>query len=158
MKEYKALKILITVLTLLGIAAYLLLPLFSLPIFGVETGAEMIGQVWKIGGFGNIASFLLPIIGAVGIVATIFLRNKATHILSSAFSLLPVMFYTYMIIMANNYTQPLSEATSEVGFTMLFGSGLWSGAVISTIVMIATFVTVLLELKNINPLEKSFKK
>ena len=42
MKEYKAIKISITVLTLLGTAAYLLLPLFSLPIFGVETGAEMI--------------------------------------------------------------------------------------------------------------------
>lgn len=141
------LKVGITVFALATMVLYLFTPLFKIAFDGVSTGVDYIEQVWRIGGFNNIASFLLPLIGGVGAIAMTWVKGRGQHILSLAFAMLPVLFYTFMIIRVNAYTK---ESIVGLGATSLFdfvGFGAWMALLSGVITMIFSFILIYKEYK-----------
>ena len=54
------------------VVVYLLMPLFSLPVSELECGYDWIVFMWQTGIVANITSFLLPIIGLVGVAISLW--------------------------------------------------------------------------------------
>ena len=87
--------------SLATVIVYIFLPLFKIPIFGVDDGLGWIKTVWMTRDFANVVSFLLPFIGAAGAIASVFAKNREPHIFSIAFALLQVIFFAYFTIRMN---------------------------------------------------------
>ena len=85
------------------VVVYLFVPLFKVSIFGIDTGLDYLKIVFKTKNVSNIVSFLLPFIGCIGGIACGLCKGRGPHILTVAFSLLPVMFFSYFIIMLQKY-------------------------------------------------------
>ena len=80
------------------VVVYLFVPLFKVSIFGIDTGLDYLKIVFKTKNVSNIVSFLLPFIGCIGGIVCGLCKGRGPHILTVAFSLLPVMFFSYFII------------------------------------------------------------
>ena len=141
------LKVGITVFALATMVLYLFTPLFKIAFDGVSTGADYIEQVWGIGGFNNIASFLLPIIGGVGAIAMAWVKGRGQHILSLAFAMLPVLFYTYMIIRVNAYTKESIVGLDTTSVFDFIGGGAWIALLSGIIKMLFSFILIYKEYK-----------
>lgn len=134
------------------VVVYLLMPLFSLPVSELECGYDWIVYMWQTGIVANITSFLLPIIGLVGMVATVFARSRGPHMLSVAFAMLPALFYIYMITLVK-----ADFSHAFIGDAPAFdpiGSGAWIALATSCFALIFTVLIAYKEWR----LQKSLQK
>ena len=134
----------------LGMAAFLLatvvvvlfVPLFKVSIFGIDTGLDYLKIVFKTKNVSNIVSFLLPFIGCIGGIACGLCKGRGPHILTVAFSLLPVMFFSYFIIMLQKYASAKIMGIELVSVFDLVGSGIWLGLLSSLLALAASVMLV----------------
>lgn len=124
------------------VVVYLFVPLFKVSIFGIDTGLDYLKIVFKTKNVSNIVSFLLPFIGCVGGVACGLCKGRGPHILTVAFSLLPVMFFSYFIIMLQKYASAKIMGIELVSVFDLVGSGIWLGLLSSLLALAASVMLV----------------
>lgn len=124
------------------VVVYLFVPLFKVSIFGIDTGLDYLKIVLKTKNMANIVSFLLPFIGCVGGVACGLCKGRGPHILTVAFSLLPVMFFSYFIIMLQKYASAKIMGIELVSVFDLVGSGIWLGLLSSLLALAASVMLV----------------
>lgn len=127
---------------LASVVVYLFVPLFKVSIFGIDTGLDYLKIVFKTKNVSNIVSFLLPFIGCVGGVACGLCKGRGPHILTVAFSLLPVMFFSYFIIMLQKYASAKIMGIELVSVFDLVGSGIWLGLLSSLLALAASVMLV----------------
>lgn len=124
------------------VVVYLFVPLFKVSIFGIDTGLDYLKIVFKTKNVSNIVSFLLPFIGCIGGVACGLCKGRGPHILTVAFSLLPVMFFSYFIIMLQKYASAKIMGIELVSVFDLVGSGIWLGLLSSLLALAASVMLV----------------
>lgn len=127
---------------LASVVVYLFVPLFKVSIFGIDTGLDYLKIVFKTKNVSNIVSFLLPFIGCIGGVACGLCKGRGPHILTVAFSLLPVMFFSYFIIMLQKYASAKIMGIELVSVFDLVGSGIWLGLLSSLLALAASVMLV----------------
>lgn len=127
---------------LASVVVYLFVPLFKVSIFGIDTGLDYLKIVFKTKNVSNIVSFLLPFIGCIGGVACGLCKGRGPHILTAAFSLLPVMFFSYFIIMLQKYASAKIMGIELVSVFDLVGSGIWLGLLSSLLALAASVMLV----------------
>lgn len=121
---------------------YLLAPVFNVPLFGIEKGFDTVSQMWTLGRYMEMTTFLLPLIGGIGATLCTLSRQVGPHILALAFSMLPVMFFVHYIhIMAKAMGGNLS------GVAALFSWGIWASLLLSLVAFVAASIVVYKELK-----------
>ena len=124
------------------VVVYLFVPLFKVSIFGIDTGLDYLKIVFKTKNVSNIVSFLLPFIGCIGGIACGLCKGRGPHILTVAFSLLPVMFFSYFIIMLQKYASAKIMGVELVSVFDLVGSGIWLGLLSSLLALAASVMLV----------------
>lgn len=124
------------------VVVYLFVPLFKVSIFGIDTGLDYLKIVFKTKNVSNIVSFLLPFIGCIGGIACGLCKGRGPHILTVAFSLLPVMFFSYFIIMLQKYASAKIMGIELVSVFDLVGSGIWLGLLSSLLALAASVMLV----------------
>lgn len=124
------------------VVVYLFVPLFKVSIFGIDTGLDYLKIVFKTKNVSNIVSFLLPFIGCIGGIACGLCKGREPHILTVAFSLLPVMFFSYFIIMLQKYASAKIMGIELVSVFDLVGSGIWLGLLSSLLALAASVMLV----------------
>ena len=124
------------------VVVYLFVPLFKVSIFGIDTGLDYLKIVFKTKNVSNIVSFLLPFIGCIGGIACGLCKGRGPHILTVAFSLLPVMFFSYFIIMLQKYASAKIMGIELVSVFDLVGSGIWLGLLSSLLALVASVMLV----------------
>lgn len=124
------------------VVVYLFVPLFKVSIFGIDTGLDYLKIVSKTKNVSNIVSFLLPFIGCIGGIACGLCKGRGPHILTVAFSLLPVMFFSYFIIMLQKYASAKIMGIELVSVFDLVGSGIWLGLLSSLLALAASVMLV----------------
>mgnify|MGYP001159043696 FL=1 len=124
------------------VVVYLFVPLFKVSIFGIDTGLGYLKIVFKTKNVSNIVSFLLPFIGCIGGIACGLCKGRGPHILTVAFSLLPVMFFSYFIIMLQKYASAKIMGIELVSVFDLVGSGIWLGLLSSLLALAASVMLV----------------
>ena len=124
------------------VVVYLFVPLFKVTIFGIDTGLDYLKIVFKTKNVSNIVSFLLPFIGCIGGIACGLCKGRGPHILTVAFSLLPVMFFSYFIIMLQKYASAKIMGIELVSVFDLVGSGIWLGLLSSLLALAASVMLV----------------
>lgn len=124
------------------VVVYLFVPLFKVSIFGIDTGLDYLKIVFKTKNVSNIVSFLLPFIGCIGGIACGLCKGRGPHILTVAFSLLPVMFFSYFIIMLQKYASAKIMGIELVSVFDLVGSGIWLGLLSSLFALAASVMLV----------------
>lgn len=124
------------------VVVYLFVPLFKVSIFGIDTGLDYLKIVFKTKNVSNIVSFLLPFIGCIGGIACGLCKGRGPHILTVAFSLLPVMFFSYFIIMLQKYASAKIMGIELVSAFDLVGSGIWLGLLSSLLALAASVMLV----------------
>lgn len=124
------------------VVIYLFVPLFKVSIFGIDTGLDYLKIVFKTKNVSNIVSFLLPFIGCIGGIACGLCKGRGPHILTVAFSLLPVMFFSYFIIMLQKYASAKIMGIELVSVFDLVGSGIWLGLLSSLLALAASVMLV----------------
>ena len=124
------------------VVVYLFVPLFKVSIFGIDTGLDYLKIVFKTKNVSNIVSFLLPVIGCIGGIACGLCKGRGPHILTVAFSLLPVMFFSYFIIMLQKYASAKIMGIELVSVFDLVGSGIWLGLLSSLLALAASVMLV----------------
>ena len=124
------------------VVVYLFVPLFKVSIFGIDTGLDYLKIVFKTKNVSNIVSFLLPFIGCIGGIACGLRKGRGPHILTVAFSLLPVMFFSYFIIMLQKYASAKIMGIELVSVFDLVGSGIWLGLLSSLLALAASVMLV----------------
>ena len=124
------------------VVVYLFVPLFKVSIFGIDTGLDYLKIVFKTKNVSNIVSFLLPFIGCIGGIACGLCKGRGPHILTGAFSLLPVMFFSYFIIMLQKYASAKIMGIELVSVFDLVGSGIWLGLLSSLLALAASVMLV----------------
>ena len=124
------------------VVVYLFVPLFKVSIFGIDTGLDYLKIVFKTKNVSNIVSFLLPFIGCIGGIACGLCKGRGPHILTVAFSLLPVMFFSYFIIMLQKYESAKIMGIELVSVFDLVGSGIWLGLLSSLLALAASVMLV----------------
>lgn len=129
------------------VVVYLFVPLFKVSIFGIDTGLDYLKIVFKTKNVSNIVSFLLPFIGCIGGIACGLCKGRGPHILTVAFSLLPVMFFSYFIIMLQKYTSAKIMGIELVSVFDLVGSGIWL-SLLSSLLALAASVMLVVSDKN----------
>lgn len=120
------------------VVVYLLMPLFSLPVCEIECGYDWVVFMCQTGVTANIISFLLPVIGLIGVVSTVFVDSRGPHLLSVAFAMLPVLFFVYMIVLVK-----VDFSNTFVGDAPPFdpiGSGAWIALATSCFAFISTIL------------------
>mgnify|MGYP000164212741 FL=1 len=127
---------------LASVVVYLFVPLFKVSIFGIDTGLDYLKIVFKTKNVSNIVSFLLPFIGCIGGIACGLCKGRGPHILTVAFSLLPVMFFSYFIIMLQKYASAKIMGIELVSVFDLVGSGIWLGLLSSLLALAASVMLV----------------
>ena len=127
---------------LVTVVVYLFVPLFKVSIFGIDTGLDYLKIVIKTKNVANIVSFLLPFIGCIGGIAYGLCKGRGPHILTVAFSLLPVMFFSYFIIMLQKYASAKIMGIELVSVFDLVGSGIWLGLLSSLLALAASVMLV----------------
>lgn len=124
------------------VVVYLFVPLFKVSIFGIDTGLDYLKIVFKTKNVSNIVSFLLPFIGCIGGITCGLCKGRGPHILTVAFSLLPVMFFSYFIIMLQKYASAKIMGIELVSVFDLVGSGIWLGLLSSLLALAASVMLV----------------
>lgn len=124
------------------VVVYLFVPLFKVSIFGIDTGLDYLKIVFKTKNVSNIVSFLLPFIGCIGGIACGLCKGRGPHILTVAFSLLPVMFFSYFIIMLQKYASAKIMGIELVSVFDLVGNGIWLGLLSSLLALAASVMLV----------------
>ena len=124
------------------VVVYIFVPLFKVSIFGIDTGLDYLKIVFKTKNVSNIVSFLLPFIGCIGGIACGLCKGRGPHILTVAFSLLPVMFFSYFIIMLQKYASAKIMGIELVSVFDLVGSGIWLGLLSSLLALAASVMLV----------------
>ena len=124
------------------VVVYLFVPLFKVSIFGIDTGLDYLKIVFKTKNVSYIVSFLLPFIGCIGGIACGLCKGRGPHILTVAFSLLPVMFFSYFIIMLQKYASAKIMGIELVSVFDLVGSGIWLGLLSSLLALAASVMLV----------------
>lgn len=124
------------------VVVYLFVPLFKVSIFGIDTGLDYLKIVFKTKNVSSIVSFLLPFIGCIGGIACGLCKGRGPHILTVAFSLLPVMFFSYFIIMLQKYASAKIMGIELVSVFDLVGSGIWLGLLSSLLALAASVMLV----------------
>ena len=124
------------------VVVYLFVPLFKVSIFGIDTGLDYLKRVVKTKNVSNIVSFLLPFIGCISGIACGLCKGRGPHILTVAFSLLPVMFFSYFIIMLQKYASAKIMGIELVSVFDLVGSGIWLGLLSSLLALAASVMLV----------------
>lgn len=124
------------------VVVYLFVPLFKVSIFGIDTGLDYLKIVFKTKNVSNIVSFLLPFIGCIGGIACGLCKGRGPHILTVVFSLLPVMFFSYFIIMLQKYASAKIMGIELVSVFDLVGSGIWLGLLSSLLALAASVMLV----------------
>ena len=124
------------------VVVYLFVPLFKVSIFGIDTGLDYLKIVFKTKNVSNIVSFLLPFIGCIGGIACGLCKGRGPHILTVAFSLLLVMFFSYFIIMLQKYASAKIMGIELVSVFDLVGSGIWLGLLSSLLALAASVMLV----------------
>ena len=127
---------------LANVVVYLFVPLFKVSIFGIDTGLDYLKIVFKTKNVSNIVSLLLPFIGCIGGIACGLCNGRGPHILTVAFSLLPVMFFSYFIIMLQKYASANIMGIELVAVFDLVGSGIWLGLLSSLLALAASVMLV----------------
>lgn len=127
---------------LASVVVYLFVPLFKVSIFGIDTGLDYLKIVFKTKNVSNIVSFLLPFIGCIGGITCGLCKGRGPHILTVAFSLLPVMFFSYFIIMLQKYASAKIMGIELVSVFDLVGSGIWLGLLSSLLALAASVMLV----------------
>ena len=129
------------------VVVYLFVPLFKVSIFGIDTGLDYLKIVFKTKNVSNIVSFLLPFIGCIGGIACGLCKGRGPHILTVAFSLLPVMFFSYFIIMLQKYASAKIMGIELVSVFDLVGSSMWL-SLLSSLLALAASVMLVVSDKN----------
>ena len=133
------------------VVVYLFVPLFKVSIFGIDTGLDYLKIVFKTKNVSNIVSFLLPFIGCIGGIACGLCKGRGPHILTVAFSLLPVMFFSYFIIMLQKYASAKIMGIELVSVFDLVGSGIWLGLLSSLLALAASVMLVVSDKNKFKP-------
>lgn len=136
------------------VVVYLLMPLFSLPVSDLECGYDWIVYMCQTGITANIISFLLPVIGLVGVLATAFTSSRGPHLLCVAFAMLPALFFIYMIslVKANFPNAFMGDAPA---FDPI-GSGAWIALVTSCFALIFAVLIAYKEWRWQKDIEKNY--
>lgn len=135
--------------SLITATLYLLLPLFGIPVFGIAKSTEYIALLWRAQSYANMTSFLLPFIGAAGAIATVLFNDRGPHILSIAFSLLPLMFFCYFVIQLSSFVDVNMMAIEKITVFDIAGSGLWICLLSSAFTAAASIMVVVNDYKKL---------
>lgn len=136
------------IFSLATIAAYLFLPLFNIPLLGIETGIGYVKLLWKMGDYANMLSFMLPFIGGLGAIVTAFFSDRGPHILTIAFALLPAMFFAYFLIMLSKLIGTTPADLQVFSLFEVAGSGVWIGLLSSLLALASAILIVVKDAKN----------
>ncbi len=151
MKKFKITRwaIAASTMAIITMAVYLFMPLYKVSIFGLSTGLDYIKLLYTIKSYMNLCSFLLPFIGGIGVIATVFIKDRAPHILSLAFALLPLMFFVYVLITTFSFMHASETTMPGVSAFDMIGSGEWTGLLSSLFTLAFTALLVVNDYKEL---------
>ena len=115
----------VAALSLISAAVYLFAPLFSIPIFGFNTGSDYVRVFYSYQRYMDMATFLIPAIGAFGAILCAFRKEIGPHILSVAFAALPLMFMTYFVVSLCRYPDFIGNDMQKISMIAMIGWGAW---------------------------------
>ena len=115
----------VAALSLISAAVYLFAPLFSIPIFGFNTGSDYVRVFYSYQRYMDMATFLIPAIGAFGAILCAFRKEIGPHILSVAFAALPLMFMTYFVVSLCRYPDFIGNDMQNISMIAMIGWGAW---------------------------------
>ena len=134
--------------SLVTVLAYIFLPLFKIPVFGIDNGLGYIRIVWMTKDVANIVSFLLPFIGGIGAAAFVFSKSREPHILSIAFALLQVIFFAYFLIRMSVFVNSgITVGGDGLSVTDIIGGGVWAGLLSSVLAAVSSVMLVVSDYK-----------
>lgn len=128
---------------------YLVAPIFSIPVFGFNDGFDYLTAFWQSGHYMDMLTFLMPVIGAVGATSCVLSRNVGPHILSIAFSALPLMFMTYFIISMCKYPDIVNSRMETIPMVSVIGWGAWLSLAVSFLAFMLAITLVYTDYKSI---------
>lgn len=144
----------IAALSAVALAVYLFAPLFSIAVFGFHNGTEYIKAFWEAKRHMDAVTFLMPVAGAAGAVFCALKKGFGPHILTVAFSALPLMFMSYFIISICQYPDIITGTEETLPMVMVIGWGAWLALAAALLAFLAAAALVYTDYKSINSIKK----